>query len=279
MENGFGLFPVFSTLSHSCVANTRRCVDGERLTVRATVPVKCGEEIKTSYIYPDIGSVMRRSQIRSTWYFDCSCERCSDPTELGTYLSCLRCTGCQGRVLPQHAMDYDSAWACDGCGDCITADEALEKTQAMRKMFEECGEGIEEKENLIQKLANVCHPQHYLIMQIKKDLSLRYGNTESSMMSQLTDKQLARKMMLCQEWMAVMGKVDMGFTLSKGRILEEVVKSKLENMKRSQMSKLQLLMEMKGVMKLVKEVGKCKQFEAEEEQKQFAGRAKAMILC
>ena len=97
-------------------------------------------------------------------------------------------------------------------------------------------------------------------------------------MSTLTDEELARKVSLCQEWLEVMGKVDMGFTLSKGKLLEEVAKAKLENIKRGEMTKLQLLMEMKGVMKLVKEVGKCKQFENEEEQKQFAMRAKAMIL-
>ena len=69
-----------------------------------------------------------------------------------------------------------------------------------------------------------------------------------------------------------------GVTLSRGNLLEEVTKAKLENMKRSDMTRIQLLMEMKEVMKLVKEVTKCKQFESEEEQKQFARRAKAMIL-
>jgi hypothetical protein len=32
--NGFGLFPVFSLLSHSCLANTARIVQAGQLTVR-----------------------------------------------------------------------------------------------------------------------------------------------------------------------------------------------------------------------------------------------------
>ena len=277
-ENGFGLFPIFSTLSHSCVANTRRCVDGEKMTVRATIPLKSGQEIKTSYIYPDLGSVVRRTQFPTTWYFDCACERCADPTELGTFLSSLRCDNCDGCVLPKQSLVYDSIWVCGGCDQSITAADAVKKTQTMKKKCNECKEEIEEMEKLIQELLNFGHPNHYLIMQIKKELSLRYGNMENSLMSNLTDQELARKVLLCQEWMEVMGKVDMGFTLSKGKLLEEVAKAKLENIKRSEMTKMKLLMEMKEVMKLVKEVGKCKQFENKEEQKQFAMRAKAMIL-
>ena len=126
-------------------------------------------------------------------------------------------------------------------------------------------------ENLITEFLTMIHPQHFLIMQVKKELALRYGNTEKSLMSNLTEKQLERKLQLCQEWLEVMGKVDRGFTLSRGRILEEVVKVKLEKMKRIQGTKLQLIMEMK-------KVGKFKQFETEEEQREFASRAKTMIL-
>jgi len=277
-ENGFGLFPIFSILSHSCLANTRRCVNDEKMTVRATIPFKSGQEVLTSYNFSDLGSVARRPQYRSTWYFDCACERCSDPTEFGTFLSCLNCSMCRGSVMPEDSLDYDSSWVCGGCCNSITASDALDTTEEVKKKCDECKETIEDMEILITELLNICHPNHYLLMQMKMNLALMYGNTENSSMTLLTDKQLARKVSLCQEWMEVMGKVDRGFTLTRGRLCEEVAKSKLEMIKRSDMTKIQLLMEMREVMKLVKEVGKCKQFENEEEQKQFARRAKAMIL-
>ena len=56
-DSGIGLFPVFSILSHSCVANTRRIIEDGHLLVRASVPIKAGEEILTSYKNPELGSV------------------------------------------------------------------------------------------------------------------------------------------------------------------------------------------------------------------------------
>ena len=40
-----GLFPAFSLLSHSCLANTRRCTEGIRLTVRAATRLEEGQEL------------------------------------------------------------------------------------------------------------------------------------------------------------------------------------------------------------------------------------------
>ena len=81
-----GLFPVFSLLSHGCVANTRRDTDRGRLRIIATVNIKAGEEIVSSYKNPLLGSVSRRSHFPTVWYFDCDCARCQDPQELGSNL-------------------------------------------------------------------------------------------------------------------------------------------------------------------------------------------------
>ena len=70
-----GLFPVFSLLSHSCLANTRRVSEGGRVRVVACRPVEAGEELTTSYKSPELGSVARRGHFPVTWFFDCSCPR------------------------------------------------------------------------------------------------------------------------------------------------------------------------------------------------------------
>jgi hypothetical protein len=41
------------------------------------------------------GTQARREHLTATKYFTCRCERCSDPTELGTYISGIRCLGTQ----------------------------------------------------------------------------------------------------------------------------------------------------------------------------------------
>ena len=70
-----GLFPAFAILSHSCLANTRRCVEGSRLTVRAATRLEEGQELLTSYKNPEVGSVARRNHFPATWFFDCTCIR------------------------------------------------------------------------------------------------------------------------------------------------------------------------------------------------------------
>ncbi len=75
------------------------------------------------------GNVRRRSDILKYWFFDCTCERCSDRTEFGTYMSSLRCTACLvGFLLPADALDYNSDWECGNCSVVVpfrTVDDVL----------------------------------------------------------------------------------------------------------------------------------------------------------
>ena len=60
----------------------------------------------------------RREDIRRFWYFDCQCPRCSDPTELGSYMSAVICFACKlGFLVPTDSLQYKSDWKCDSCGN------------------------------------------------------------------------------------------------------------------------------------------------------------------
>lgn len=65
------------------------------ITIRACLPISKGEHITTMYTHALWGTQARREHLRETKYFSCKCTRCADPTELGTYLSGLRCIGTQ----------------------------------------------------------------------------------------------------------------------------------------------------------------------------------------
>ena len=88
------------------------------------ISIKAGEQIVTSYKNPLLGSVARRSHFPRVWYFHCSCPRCSDPTELGSHLSSLRCGECGESVLPSHPTHYNSPWSCSACSLTISAHQA-----------------------------------------------------------------------------------------------------------------------------------------------------------
>ena len=36
-----------------------------------------------------IGNMRRREDIKRNWFFDCACPRCSDATEMGSFMSAV----------------------------------------------------------------------------------------------------------------------------------------------------------------------------------------------
>ena len=100
--SGKAIYPTFSFLSHSCMANarldftflaqflalslSRYSVDPEnKMTIRASWGIKKGEEITIQYISFLFGNSRRREDIKSCWFFECGCPRCSSISELGIY--------------------------------------------------------------------------------------------------------------------------------------------------------------------------------------------------
>ena len=81
------LYPTFSFVSHSCIANARIVfTEDSAIRLRAQVDIKRGEEITIQYISHLFSNILRREEIVSNWMFECSCPRCEDPSELGTHL-------------------------------------------------------------------------------------------------------------------------------------------------------------------------------------------------
>ena len=50
-----------------------------------------GEEITIHYLSFVHGNIKRKNAMRNNWMFDCTCSRCQDPTEMGSYLSAIKC--------------------------------------------------------------------------------------------------------------------------------------------------------------------------------------------
>ena len=100
---GCGYYPTYANMNHACRANTKTFkYSDQRLEVRAQEVIPAGAEISTQYVQSMKATFARRPVLRSKWYFDCVCARCEDPTECGSYLSALLCTGgvtrCSGCV-------------------------------------------------------------------------------------------------------------------------------------------------------------------------------------
>ena len=85
---GKGLYPIFAIGSHYCICNSRYTLDPQtrHMYVRARMLIPLGDEISVQYLSALYGNFKRRKKIKDEWYFDCTCRRCSDPTERGTFI-------------------------------------------------------------------------------------------------------------------------------------------------------------------------------------------------
>lgn len=70
-----------------------------RAFVRATVKVQSGQELFSSYTHSLAPTLSRREILKAAKYFDCDCPRCSDPKELNTNMSSLKCTKCDNGII------------------------------------------------------------------------------------------------------------------------------------------------------------------------------------
>lgn len=176
---GSCLYPTFSFITHSCISNASYTIYKDRtLVLSSKIDIQSGEEVTIQYISPSMGNIRRRQQIRENWFFDCTCIRCQDSTELGTFLSAVLCQQCasdafSGFLLPKDALDYSSSWVCsrEECGAEESGTNITSMVNNMEAEVEEIGDtDLEMIEEKIAEWCLVLHSQHYLVLMLKRKL-------------------------------------------------------------------------------------------------------------
>jgi hypothetical protein len=90
-----GLFPLVSMMAHDCVPNTKHAFDSkDAILLFASVDIAKGTALTATYTQPLWNTMARRAHMRAAKCFDCTCQRCADPREMGTFLSAMKCTDC-----------------------------------------------------------------------------------------------------------------------------------------------------------------------------------------
>ena len=104
-------------------------------------------------------------------------------------------------------------------------------------------------------------------MNVKRSLIYIYGNKEKLNDPVKDVEKIARKLELCQNYLDVYSKVDVGYTSWRGKLLEEMVnpllllnKIKLNN---GTINQVEFLKCYKESVRMIKEAAKCRQFEPE----------------
>lgn len=215
-----GVYPTGYLLQHACQPNCLYTFDnsnGYKIKMRAGRDIKKGESLSIMYTHMLWGTQLRREHLKRTKYFSCTCNRCIDPTELGTYISALKCIGdelktCGGTQLPIDPLSDTTDWACDKCS-CHVTDE--EVNFIMCQMDDEVDAAVfkekplvKELEELIDKLSQLLHTNHYHLFALKHSLIQLYGHQSGYLPEQMSDELMMKKINLCNEMMKVVDVID-----------------------------------------------------------------------
>ncbi|XP_030757180.1 SET domain-containing protein SmydA-8-like isoform X2 [Sitophilus oryzae] len=226
-----GLYPTSFLLSHDCVPNTNHTdhEDTYQLTIRASTDILEGQPITLSYAYTLQSTQKRREQLLENKFFECRCKRCSDPTELGTYVGALHCPKCDnGLVLCDNPLDLESPWSCTNVRNvCPGYSLSAHSHKLLINRISNEAESIDSNdidalEHFLQKYRNVLHSSHYLCLGVKVTLSQVYGRIPGYLVHELSEKQLMRKRDICYEILKVFDVIEPGFTRIRGVTLYEL---------------------------------------------------------
>eukprot|EP00094_Tigriopus_californicus_P009904 TCALIF_09550-PA protein Name:"Similar to msta Protein msta, isoform B (Drosophila melanogaster)" AED:0.04 eAED:0.05 QI:0/1/0/1/1/1/2/0/547 len=228
------LFPIFSQFSHSCISNCKFVVyPNKTLAVLSKTIIKAGDELTISLVPALEPTWKRRAKLYRDHLIECSCRRCRDPRELGTYLSALICQRCSipathttgtevdevGCILPINPLEHDTKWACPMHPQRELSNEQAQRLaiDLQRKLYAG-GQitTIERLEEVIETFSRILHPNHALLMMVKRSLLNCYSQVPISTVGR---KELQRMKELGKEQLTLLIKIDPGYPDWRGDVL------------------------------------------------------------
>ena len=190
-----GLYNVSSMLSHDCKPNTKHGFLQPDMTivVTATRDIKSGELITATYTQTFWNTLSRREHLKTIKCFDCVCERCSDPSELGTYAGAIRCSKCTMTsdknsvencyVIPVDPLNSNSVWKCMNCQREMSRKQIKMGNDILKNELTKSNvKTVTGLEQFLIKYGvyenGVLHSNNYHVVQVKHALIRLIGNTD-----------------------------------------------------------------------------------------------------
>lgn len=228
-----GIYPTVAMMNHSCVSNTSHTISpvDYRIRLRTTLKVPAGGELYASYTHSLLPTMLRREYLLEGKYFTCACSRCSDPTELGTHMSSLKCTKCDnGIILPLDSLDIGSTWNCTHCNFTTNGQAVLKILRIIQAEVDAAeaisgadgADAIYQRETVVKKYRSVLHPRHAFPTMLRHSLTQMYGRIDEYLLDDLPDVVLEHKVDMCRLLLQVLDVVEPGYTRVRGMTLYEL---------------------------------------------------------
>jgi len=164
-------------------------------------------------------------------YFDCTCARCSDPTELGSHTNTLMCPACRaGYMLPLAPLDQGSVWVCS-CGHKATSQLVTALVAAfldeVKVLYETDRYNASQWLDMFDRAKVYFHPQHEVISEIAKWVIPILGRGPGMTLSDWPVSTIKTKVELCLSYLAVLDIVERGISKFRAKTMYELVDSQM----------------------------------------------------
>ena len=180
-----------------------------------------------------------RSDLRRQWFFDCACDRCSDPTDSGSFVSSRACPECPGGwLVPERPLDHDSDWVClrrggrrapsPPCAGRVSREEILsresEDEEEVARPARESGRPGAAAAAAAELVARRgAHPNHHLVLRLKLSFLEAWESLEApAPEDDLTAEEF------CRDLLSVCDLVDVGRTRLKDRLRRLRIRARMK---------------------------------------------------
>ncbi|XP_061401481.1 SET domain-containing protein SmydA-8-like isoform X2 [Musca vetustissima] len=161
--------------------------------------------------------------MKLTKQFECSCARCLDPTENGTYLSALFCReqGCKGIVIPVQTKTLQPDWRCLTC-ETVFPHSKMARYQdfalnTINNRINACS--VSDMITFINEMCpRFCPPSNYVLVEAKLNVIWRMSRPTTE---EFTEEQIKCKDRYRAELLELLEKLGAGDCTLKKLITEE----------------------------------------------------------
>ncbi|XP_036232017.2 SET domain-containing protein SmydA-8 isoform X2 [Bactrocera oleae] len=218
------LFALAGLMNHNCTPNvSHHFENAQTIVVTAARDIAQGEELTATYTKILWSTFARQLFLRGTKHFICSCKRCLDPTENGTYLSALFCReqGCKGIVIPEQTKTLQTDWRCLTC-DTIAPHAKMSRYQdfALNTINNRINTStVHELINFINDMCpRFCPPSNYVLVEAKLNVIWRMQRFKGD----FTEEEVRHRDRYREEILEILEKLGAGDCTLKKLITNEI---------------------------------------------------------
>ncbi|XP_023326741.1 uncharacterized protein LOC111700149 isoform X2 [Eurytemora carolleeae] len=237
-QNGQNLRAMYRTaciISHDCTPNTRHTFSPDNsINIYTTRKIEKGSIISATYTNTLWPTLQRREHLNMSKCFWCSCRRCRDPTELGSYLSAIRCSRCLGfrdnvqnndlqYITPTNPLNPESLWKCSKCTNIQKASQIKSGNASVSNELSQVNKGsCEALLKFLHAQEPVLGPNNHHVVEVKYTIVSILGNRKPYMLSDLSMELLQIKERFCRELLNIADLIEPGYSRWRGQLLLEL---------------------------------------------------------